>query len=256
MPWASTDAVRAELDMPKVIRVADEVWTATASLHRRHPERADFTVDEIVKQAETAGVTGITPLRPGVRAHVELHCVANRAPRPRPVPHAARDPRRPPAALSARRSVPPPSGGVQARAEPRGDPGGVPGTRRLVRHGIRRFGGRHGPGSRPCTAGHGEGGLGGRNGRCLRAPPTLGLAMSGICRDGPARPPARRRRRRTGRVASPRGRMTERASPRSAAAPRRRRAVGGMACVAQGGSARALALARRRHHLHRLPARG
>lgn len=66
--------------MPKVIRVADEVWIATASLHRRHPERADFTVDEIMEQAETAGVTGMTPLRPACRAHVEFHCVANKAP--------------------------------------------------------------------------------------------------------------------------------------------------------------------------------
>ena len=34
-------------------RVADEVWIATALLHRRHPDRDDFTVREIVRQAET-----------------------------------------------------------------------------------------------------------------------------------------------------------------------------------------------------------
>ena len=64
------------------VRVADEVWIAAASLHRRHPERADFTIDEIMKQAESANVTGALPLRPGVKIHVYLHCVANRPPNP------------------------------------------------------------------------------------------------------------------------------------------------------------------------------
>ena len=68
--------------MPCNIRVADEVWIATAVLHRSHPARADFTIHEIMKQAETANVTGVSPLRPGVKVHVYLHCVANRPPNP------------------------------------------------------------------------------------------------------------------------------------------------------------------------------
>ena len=68
--------------MPEAIWVADAVWIATASLHRRHPERADFTIDEIMKQAETASVTGGAPLRPEVKVHAYLHCVANKPPNP------------------------------------------------------------------------------------------------------------------------------------------------------------------------------
>ena len=66
--------------MERMVRVADEVWIAVASLHRRHPDRADFAVGEIVAQAEAANVTGVRPLRSGVRVHAYLHCVANRPP--------------------------------------------------------------------------------------------------------------------------------------------------------------------------------
>ena len=59
--------------------VADEVWIATALLHHQHPERSDFTVGEIVRQAEEAKVAG-SPLRPGVQVHAYLHCVANKVP--------------------------------------------------------------------------------------------------------------------------------------------------------------------------------
>ena len=68
--------------MPDKIRVADEVWIAAASLHLSRPEREDFTVREIMRQAETANVTGVSPLRPGVKIHVYLHCVANKPPNP------------------------------------------------------------------------------------------------------------------------------------------------------------------------------
>ena len=68
--------------MSESIRVADEVWLAAASLHRNHPEREDFTINEIMEQAETANVTGRWPLRPGVKVHVYLHCVANKPPNP------------------------------------------------------------------------------------------------------------------------------------------------------------------------------
>ena len=65
--------------MERNIRIADEVWLAAASLHRAQPHRADFTVAEIGAQAEAANITG-KPLRPGIKVHVNQHCVANRAP--------------------------------------------------------------------------------------------------------------------------------------------------------------------------------
>ena len=64
------------------VLVADEVWIATALLHRRYPERGDFTVAEIVRQAAAEKVAGPGPLRPGVQVHAYLHCVANKAPNP------------------------------------------------------------------------------------------------------------------------------------------------------------------------------
>ena len=70
------------MNIEKRIRVADEVWIAAASLHRDHPDRADFSIGEIMTRAESGNVTGVRPLRPGVRVHVYLHCVANRPPNP------------------------------------------------------------------------------------------------------------------------------------------------------------------------------
>jgi hypothetical protein len=60
------------------VKVADEVWLATALLHREQPDRDDFAIDEIMERAEREGLTG--KLRPGVYAHVIQHCVANRSP--------------------------------------------------------------------------------------------------------------------------------------------------------------------------------
>ena len=62
------------------IKVADETFIAIALLHREHPDRADFTIAEIVERARREGIAG--ELRPGVRVHATLHCVANRAPNP------------------------------------------------------------------------------------------------------------------------------------------------------------------------------
>jgi hypothetical protein len=62
------------------LKVADEVWIATALLHREHPEREDFTVAEIVERARKEGLT--QQLRPGVYVHAIVHCVANRPPNP------------------------------------------------------------------------------------------------------------------------------------------------------------------------------
>jgi len=62
------------------IKVADEVWIATALLHREHPGSQDFSIEEIVNRARQEGLC--TPTRPGVYVHVVQHCVANRPPNP------------------------------------------------------------------------------------------------------------------------------------------------------------------------------
>lgn len=62
------------------IKVADEVWIATALLHKEHPERPDFTIEEIVRRAKREARN--IPFRPGVYVHVVQHCVANRTPNP------------------------------------------------------------------------------------------------------------------------------------------------------------------------------
>ena len=62
------------------IKVADEVWIATALLHREHPDAADFAIEEIMQRATEEA--GKHPLRPGVYVHVVQHCVANRPPNP------------------------------------------------------------------------------------------------------------------------------------------------------------------------------
>lgn len=56
-------------------KVADQVWAATALLHREHPAAADFSVKEILRRAEQIG-----PYRPGLATHVSRHCVANLPP--------------------------------------------------------------------------------------------------------------------------------------------------------------------------------
>ena len=62
------------------IRVADEVWIATALLHRENPDRQDFTIREIVHRANQENLYG--SLRPGVIVHASMHCVANKEPNP------------------------------------------------------------------------------------------------------------------------------------------------------------------------------
>ncbi len=62
------------------VKVADEVWIAAALLHREHPEKPDFTVEEIVDRAKQEGL--FKPFRRGVYVHVIQHCVANRPPNP------------------------------------------------------------------------------------------------------------------------------------------------------------------------------
>ena len=67
-------ALRSEL------KVADEVWIATALLHRERPDSADFSIEEIVARVQHENLYG--SLRPGVYVHVVQHCVANRPPNP------------------------------------------------------------------------------------------------------------------------------------------------------------------------------
>jgi hypothetical protein len=62
------------------VKVADEVWIATALLHREHPEAIDFSIEQIVGRARQEALR--EPLRPGVYVHVVSHCVANRAANP------------------------------------------------------------------------------------------------------------------------------------------------------------------------------
>lgn len=66
--------------VPPTLKVADEVWIATALLHRGDPSSEDFSVEEIVQRANREGL--YKPLRPGVYVHVIQHCVANRPPNP------------------------------------------------------------------------------------------------------------------------------------------------------------------------------
>ena len=62
------------------IRVADEVFIATALLHRENPERDSFTIPEIVDRAAKENLHGFP--RPGVGVHAWRHCVANAVPDP------------------------------------------------------------------------------------------------------------------------------------------------------------------------------
>jgi hypothetical protein len=62
------------------IKVADEVWIATALLQRERPGRKDFTIEEIGDRARSEA--GKTEVRPGVYVHIVQHCVANRPPNP------------------------------------------------------------------------------------------------------------------------------------------------------------------------------
>jgi hypothetical protein len=59
---------------------AAEVFLATALLHQEQPERADFTIPEIVATVARENMTGT--LRSGINVHASQHCVANRQPNP------------------------------------------------------------------------------------------------------------------------------------------------------------------------------
>jgi hypothetical protein len=63
------------------VQVGDEIWIAVALLHREHPDRADFTRQEIEQRLRQEHL--VDQFRPGVTPHIYLHCVANRPPNPR-----------------------------------------------------------------------------------------------------------------------------------------------------------------------------
>jgi hypothetical protein len=67
-------------DVTEDLKVADEVWIATALLHKENPKQTDFTIAQIVDRARREGLTG--ELRPGVYVHIVQHCVANRPANP------------------------------------------------------------------------------------------------------------------------------------------------------------------------------
>jgi len=62
------------------VKVADEVWIATALLHRENRDRKDFSVEEIMARVRKEKMSG--EVRAGVYVHIVQHCVANRAPNP------------------------------------------------------------------------------------------------------------------------------------------------------------------------------
>lgn len=62
------------------LRVAEEVWIATALLHQEYARRKDFTIDEILERVRREA--GGRRIRASVYAHVVQHCVANKAPSP------------------------------------------------------------------------------------------------------------------------------------------------------------------------------
>jgi len=62
------------------IKVADEVWIATALLHKENPDDRDFAIEEIVERTRREALH--KPLRPGVYVHVVQHCAANRPANP------------------------------------------------------------------------------------------------------------------------------------------------------------------------------
>jgi hypothetical protein len=62
------------------VKVADEVWVATALLHRENPGRDAFGVAEIVERAAREKLHPTR--RPGVMTHASRHCVANKQAKP------------------------------------------------------------------------------------------------------------------------------------------------------------------------------
>lgn len=60
------------------IKVADQVWIATALLHRELPEAQDFRIEEVLGRAAKE----FGRLQPGVQVHLSSHAVATAKPAP------------------------------------------------------------------------------------------------------------------------------------------------------------------------------
>ena len=62
------------------VKVADEVWIATALLYKENPEKNSFAPKDIVDRVFKEKLHKY--LRPGVTTHVSQHCVANKRANP------------------------------------------------------------------------------------------------------------------------------------------------------------------------------
>jgi hypothetical protein len=60
------------------LSAADAVWVATALLHREHPRKKAFSVQEIVHRVEMENLSTRQPMT--IYQHANQHCVANRPP--------------------------------------------------------------------------------------------------------------------------------------------------------------------------------
>lgn len=58
------------------IKASEEVWVVTALLHREHPKREDFSIEEILEAVKERNISG--RLRPSIYSQIVQHCVANR----------------------------------------------------------------------------------------------------------------------------------------------------------------------------------
>src|SRR5437879_7267058 len=85
------------------LKVADEVWIATALLHREHPAAPDFSIDEIVDRARREGLPraasswGLRSRRLALRSQSRTE--------PGPLLYACRNLGGPPTPLSQRRCL-------------------------------------------------------------------------------------------------------------------------------------------------------
>ncbi len=68
--------------MEQALRVPEAVWVATALLHREHPDRMGFQVDEI--QARLLEMGYPESATPRIEVHATLQLVANMRPNPAP----------------------------------------------------------------------------------------------------------------------------------------------------------------------------
>jgi hypothetical protein len=60
------------------LSAADAVWVATALLHREHPRKKAFPVQEIVERVQSEHLSSRQPMT--IYQHANQHCVANRPP--------------------------------------------------------------------------------------------------------------------------------------------------------------------------------